>query len=163
MRDARREGECLVAAAGHPDRSGHRRLWAHGRLVGVHRLAWQEANGREVPPGLLVRHSCDNPPCIEPSHLLLGTVADNNRDRDERGRHRALRGSENGRAKLTEAQANEIRLSGASGPVLAARYGISRSTVSLIRKGRRYQHRPNAVGVTLGPMLRLDSQEGTPS
>ena len=54
-------------------------------LIGTHRAAWVVTYG-DIPAGLVVRHSCDNPPCCNPSHLSLGTHADNARDAFERGR-----------------------------------------------------------------------------
>ena len=53
----------------------------------AHRVSWEEHNQQPIPAGLLIRHTCDNPACIEPSHLLLGDAADNARDRKERGRN----------------------------------------------------------------------------
>lgn len=52
------------------------------------RVAYMLATGRPIPPGLLVRHSCDVPACCNPRHLLLGTHLDNSRDMVQRGRHR---------------------------------------------------------------------------
>lgn len=52
-------------------------LGIRGRTLYAHRVAWEEANGRPVPAGLVVRHSCDNPPCINPAHLDVGTQQDN--------------------------------------------------------------------------------------
>lgn len=52
----------------------------------AHRLAWELANGRKIPDGLLVRHSCDNSMCCNPSHLDIGTVQDNADDKVKRGR-----------------------------------------------------------------------------
>lgn len=57
-----------------------------GRQVRTHRTAWEIANGRTVPDGLGVLHTCDNPPCGNPQHLFLGTAKDNNRDRAAKGR-----------------------------------------------------------------------------
>jgi hypothetical protein len=61
-------------------------LVVNGRDVGAHRIAWEHANGRRVPDGLHVLHKCDNPPCCNPAHLFIGTIADNNRDRHAKGR-----------------------------------------------------------------------------
>jgi len=67
------------------DRQGYGRKKVGSRTVLAHRHAWELANGL-VPEGLCVLHRCDNPPCINPDHLFLGTRADNNADRDAKGR-----------------------------------------------------------------------------
>jgi hypothetical protein len=68
---------------------------AEGRLYGTrraHRVAWIKAHG-PIPTGLVVRHICDNPPCVNVDHLVLGTDADNIHDMHERGRYRGGRKS----------------------------------------------------------------------
>lgn len=57
-----------------------------GRLTGAHRIAWTLIHEEPIPDGLVVRHTCDNRPCVRPDHLLIGTRADNSRDMVERGR-----------------------------------------------------------------------------
>lgn len=52
----------------------------------AHRYAWEQANGRPVPSGMFVCHSCDNPSCVNPAHLWIGSATDNNLDRDTKGR-----------------------------------------------------------------------------
>jgi HNH endonuclease len=69
---------------------GHGHLNVSGRRVLAHRFSWELANG-PIPPGLQINHHCDNPPCVRPDHLYLGTQADNTRDRVERGRSRGGR------------------------------------------------------------------------
>lgn len=58
------------------------------RNEGAHRVAWELTHGQEIPEGMLVLHSCDNPPCIYPGHLRIGTNQDNMNDAKERGRYR---------------------------------------------------------------------------
>lgn len=56
------------------------------RQIGAHVAAWEKKHGRVVPPGMVVMHSCDNPPCVNEEHLVLGTVAENNRQMFAKGR-----------------------------------------------------------------------------
>lgn len=60
-------------------------------MRGAHRIAYELANG-PIPEGMVVRHTCDNPRCVRPDHLIVGTVADNVRDCAERGRRFHQRG-----------------------------------------------------------------------
>jgi hypothetical protein len=69
------------------DRKGYGKTWFEGRSQGAHRVAWQLANG-PIPDGLMVMHSCDNPPCCNVAHLSLGTAADNQADKAAKGRAR---------------------------------------------------------------------------
>ena len=78
-------GDCWIYTGGASTRSGHRQIWSDGKMVLAHRVAYEAAHGR-IPDGLCVCHACDNPPCCNPDHLWLGTVADNNADRDRKGR-----------------------------------------------------------------------------
>lgn len=137
-----REGECIVYTAGNPQRGGYGQIHVDGRMRAAHRVAWELANG-PIPEGMVVCHRCDNPPCIRLDHLFLGTMADNNRDRDEKGRDRPPRGSKNGNAKLTEYQVAEIKVhigAGQSTYALAARYGVSQGVIWGIRAGRGWKH-----------------------
>lgn len=95
-----------------------------------------------VPNGLHVLHKCDNPPCVAPSHLFVGTNADNIADKLAKGRQ--SRGESHGFARLTEAKVREIRKRYATGGVfqhqLASEYGVSRGTVQYIVEGKTWRH-----------------------
>lgn len=129
-----RDGECVVWT-GLKDRKGYGRIGVDGAMLAAHRVAYAEANG-DIPGGLLVRHKCDNPPCINTAHLELGTHADNARDMVERGRSTA--GERNPGSKLTDAQAADLYRRGMAGEdrhALAAQFGINVSTVYRILAG----------------------------
>ena len=80
----------------------------------AHRLSYELANG-EIAPGLCVCHSCDNPACVNPSHLFLGTQADNVRDRVSKGHCARVVGEDNPHSKLTADDVLAIRRLFASG------------------------------------------------
>ena len=105
----------------------------------AHRVSWQIHNGK-IPEGMCVLHHCDNPICVNPSHLYLGTYADNAKDREFRGRRKVLRGSEIGNSKLNEESANLIRNSNLSCTVLAKKHNVSRSLISLVKNNRVWSH-----------------------
>jgi len=127
-----------------PQGYGQSGYYLNGRYRGVraHRLAYEVWAG-EIPPGMFVRHKCDNKGCINPEHLELGTHADNMADLAARGRRKGmLAGENNGRAKLTQHQADQIRKLYASGRFsqeeLGEMYGVSQYAVSAIVRNIRY-------------------------
>ena len=107
-----------------------------GRPEGSHRIAWKVANG-SIPRGMCVRHTCDNPPCCNPAHLVLGTQADNMADVAARGRGTTHL------ARLNADQARRIRHEASEGVgpnVLAYRFGVSRQTIIRILSGKTWKH-----------------------
>lgn len=104
------------------------------RMVYAHRLSWEMANG-PIPAGMYVLHHCDNPKCVRPEHLFLGTIKDNVADMDAKGRRRSLppRGTANPNAKLDEAAVRLIRASSESDAALAIDLGVSTTLVRKVR------------------------------
>lgn len=136
------DGDCLIYQTRQKTRSGHVLIGRAGGYVGVHRAAWELANG-PVPAGLFVLHRCDRPRCINVDHLFLGTIADNNADRDSKGRHVPLRGSANGTAKLDEAAVAQMKrrlADGESTYAVAEAFGVTQSAAWLIKAGRTWKH-----------------------
>ena len=96
----------------HVNADGYAQTRIQGKSVMAHRLSWQLANGSS-PADKYVCHKCDNPRCVNPTHLFLGTQQDNMDDMVAKGRYvapsAAGAGPLNGAAKLTSAEAREIR------------------------------------------------------
>lgn len=103
----------------------------------AHRLAWIDANG-PVAPGLVVRHKCDNPLCINVDHLCVGTVRDNNVDRVTRKRGSV--GERHYKAKLTDEAVRAIRKDTRPLAEIAAEYGVTPSNICAARIGRTWKH-----------------------
>jgi hypothetical protein len=120
---------------------GYGFLWASGKQNIVHRVSY--AAFVADPGPLCVLHRCDNPACVRPDHLFLGTVADNNEDMIGKGRHVSLRGERHGNAKLTADQVGEIKRLLADRVLqreIAERFGISESNLWQINTGKTWSH-----------------------
>jgi hypothetical protein len=106
----------------------------------AHRVSWELKNG---PAGNgVIRHRCDNPPCVNPDHLLPGTFAQNSQDAVSRGRHAH---GETVYAKLTENDVIDIRTLlafGARNGDLARAFGVSRGSITMIVNRSRWVHLP---------------------
>jgi hypothetical protein len=129
-------GECWPWP-GAKNQAGYGQINRQGHQL-AHRGAWAAVNG-PIPEGMVICHRCDNPPCYRPSHLFLGTHADNIADRVAKGRS-FTRGAQDGRIKLTDEQVAAIRAERAAGsllPDIAHRYGVSKTLVGLIVRGLR--------------------------
>jgi hypothetical protein len=118
---------------------GYGMFWVGGtkRTKFAHRVAWELHNGSEIPESMYVMHSCDNPRCVNPYHLSIGTAKDNKQDSVAKLRH-AYGERNRGGGKLTTEQAAAIkqRADGLSITKTAAKYGVSSNTVKRIRSGR---------------------------
>jgi len=99
-----------------------------------------------------VLHQCDNRKCVNPEHLKLGTQAENNKERDERGRHKALRGTKNGYSKLTEEDITEIyelRKTGMIYKVIGEKFNVTRRTIERLCVGKTYNQVDTRVNLEL--------------
>lgn len=122
---------------GAKNKDGYGQLFVDGIAKSTHRISWEVHHGA-IPDGLHVLHKCDNPPCVNPDHLFLGTNQDNVVDRESKGRNFVSRnvGISNPSAKITQANADEIRDSNLTQKELAAKFGVSISLVSAIKKNK---------------------------
>jgi len=105
-----------------------------GRTLLAHRMAWTLVY-REIPDGLCVLHKCDNPPCCNPSHLFLGTQADNLTDRDRKGR--VAHGDSHTRTVIPDSEVSGIRASVETNTAIARRFGVSSDHIYRIKSGRK--------------------------
>ncbi len=115
-----------------------------GVTMPAHRFSWIDRSGA-IPAGLCVLHACDNPPCVNPTHLFLGTRAENNADMHRKGRCRAPQGERCARAKLTAAQVSTVRVLVAQGMTYteaAARFGVTRQAVSFVARRKTWMSIP---------------------
>ena len=102
----------------------------------AHRYSYRLHKG-PIAKGLIVCHSCDNPWCVNPEHLWVGTDEENMRDTAIKGRRR---GAKNGNAKITEDDVRAIRKSTETTYVLGERYGLHPSTIGNIRNRKKWAH-----------------------
>lgn len=126
--------------------SGYGMFNFSGQTRKAHRVAYQFYVG-EIPEGMCVCHQCDNPGCVNPAHLFLGTKFDNNKDCESKGRGvgkgRGESGERHHGAKLTNMQAIGIRArysNGERGVDLAKEFGVSRATISMIVRKRTWRN-----------------------
>lgn len=123
---------------------GHGLFRVNKRLTKAHRFSALLAGAIEnLYQDINVLHSCDTPPCVNPKHLFTGTRADNNFDRDLKGRHVPLKGEDHGMAVMSWTTVNALRKEFKHGSVtqkaLALKYGIAPCTVNAIIKNRLWK------------------------
>jgi hypothetical protein len=114
----------------------------NGKCIGAHLFSYLIHFG-QIDEGLLVRHSCDNPPCVYPDHLLIGTNQDNVQDRVTRRREAV--GERVGLSKLTASKVQEIRLDLRSFTEIALEYEITAGEVGHIKHRRIWKHLPGEI------------------
>jgi hypothetical protein len=114
-----------------------------GYFVSAHTVSYALANG-PIPAGMVICHRCDNPPCVRPMHLFLGTPSDNAKDMVAKGRQGERHpGTARANARLTEESVRAIRAVPTYRGVikfLADQYGVSTHTIGAVRRGQKWKH-----------------------
>lgn len=123
-----------------PSSPNYGSIKSNGKTLLAHRASF-ELHKHAIPDGMMVCHTCDNPLCVNPGHLVLGTHAENMRDRDTK--RRLAHGERHGNAILTDSVVAEMRAlfeSGIRQVELARRFGTSQTNVSDVVRYRRWRH-----------------------
>lgn len=121
------------------DKDGYPRYKINGKCTRIHRIMYEKYNS-EIPEGLWVLHKCDNPTCINPEHLYVGTAQDNTNDMVQRNRNVTCPGEKHGNSKLTEEQVIKIINSSLNSTELSKEYGIPRRYVGAIQRGEKWEY-----------------------
>jgi len=128
---------CYICTSHTQNKSGYPTIHRNHKCLSMSRFIYEQKKG-PIPPNNHVLHSCDNPCCINPDHLFLGTNLDNIRDKVNKGRQ--AKGSSAGSAKLKEEQVLEIKTSSLSDQELAQKFNVSKVTIHRIRTGTSWKH-----------------------
>lgn len=137
------ENGCFNCISHSKNSDGYSQMTVKKKTIKIHRFVYEEMFG-SIPQGLVIRHKCDNPNCINPEHLETGTHADNMMDMTKRGRAVYVKGSRSGQAKITEQDVREIKRLLHKNKMkqtdIAKVYEISNSTLSAIKYGITWKH-----------------------
>ena len=137
-----KSGSCWIWKA-QIDRDGYGKINVGIRKQSAHRVSYEIRFGK-IPHGMCVLHTCDNPSCVNPDHLFVGTNADNMKDRDAKGRHNPCRGEKHGGSILTEIQVSDIRALWSVGKMTQRKigkiFGVSQSRISMIVNNKHWRH-----------------------
>jgi hypothetical protein len=121
------------------DKSGYGKISIKGKTLSSHRVSWEIFNKKKVPSGMCVLHKCDNPNCVNPKHLFIGTVHQNVEDMMVKGRQ--AKGDDIHGSKLTPKQIIRIkRMIRKNYALIAEKYGVTTETVSNIAKQKTWGH-----------------------
>jgi uncharacterized coiled-coil protein SlyX len=131
---------CFICTSHALDKNGYAKMRCNMRSVSIIRFIYSQCFGL-IPGGWVVRHKCDNPSCINPEHLEVGTYLDNSRDMAERGR--SYKGEKNNLSKLNEEEVINIkkRLEAGESPIrIAESYDVTYDNIYKIKKGLIWNH-----------------------
>ena len=121
------------------DQNGYGKISIKNKAYYAHRVSW-ELHNNSIPKGMFVCHKCDNPSCVNPDHLFLGTQSDNMQDMKSKGRDNYVNGENHKFAKLREKDVRKILISNKTNNELAKQYDISSSQICLIRRRGSWKH-----------------------
>jgi hypothetical protein len=119
--------------------SRYGQFFLNGKVHKAHRASWMLYNGN-IPGGIRVLHRCDNPMCVNPSHLFLGTLSDNTLDCVSKGRWNRPNGIKHYCARLTETKVRFIRKSPRSCEDLSRKFSVSAQTIHEARTRKTWKH-----------------------
>jgi len=114
------------------DTSGYGKFSIKKKRVGSHRFSYELATKQPIPKGMVIMHTCDNPSCVNPKHLRIGTFSENAVDMVIKNRSRIC--------YLTAEQVKEIKASNLSIKELSLKYDVSTSCIRDIKKKRTWKH-----------------------
>ena len=125
--------------------------WPKGKVDYAHRASWTAFNG-PIPDGLWVLHKCDNPKCVNPDHLFLGTHSDNMKDCVTKGRFKSniMIGEHHPATSLREDDVLSIRGDGRSDRIIAEQYGVTRSAINKIKRRKNWKYAGGTGAMKLG-------------
>ena len=145
------QAKVALASSGCWEWTGAKYWTGYGRIIAdkvhyaAHRASYMLYVG-DIPDGMVVCHKCDNPSCVNPEHLFIGTKADNSSDMVRKVR--SARGEKNAKAKLTEDQARQVldlRKRGMTLDALAKRFGVTKAAIRFLVIGRNWKHLQEAA------------------
>lgn len=151
-------GECHIHRGG-KDWDGYALCKLGNVSFRAHRLSWEFHNNSKIPHGEIVMHSCDNPPCINPAHLSVGTTKKNMEDKHDKGRAAVQAGPSNNASKVTPQMAEEAKkrlLSGEKRSVIAKSLGISKGTLELMCYGKHWSTTDDSDFVSAMSVMKKD-------
>ena len=123
-------------------KNGYGQICINGKIGIAHRHSYVAFKG-DIPGGLLVCHKCDNPSCVNPEHLFIGTHQDNSDDKIKKGRHNAAKGEKHYKSKLSATDVINIRSMAKDGLTeneIAKKFNIGRGAVSSIKRRQCWKH-----------------------
>ena len=121
--------------------NGYGRFRLNGKRASAHRVSWQMHTGKTVPQGMYICHTCDNPGCVNPKHLFLGTATDNKQDCLRKGRSADVNGEKNAMSVLTKEEVLLVRSFRGfmTGRELAKLFNVSPKCISKVQLNQRWK------------------------